>query len=250
MIPKSFEDLPAVMKKPAVRPYYDALSKHRFSLCIKRCFDVLVSMLLIVILSPLILVISAAVKISSPGPVFYRQVRISKYGKEFRIYKFRSMVVDADKIGPLVTTDKDSRITSVGHFIRKTHLDEIPQLFNVFAGDMSFVGTRPEVPKYVGHYTPKMMATLLLPAGVTSLASIYYKDEAELLDSAEDADRVYVEKILPGKMYYNLKSIEEYSFLRGVMGTMFKTVFAVLGKEYKGDYDEKITVSEQETSNK
>ena len=129
MIPKSFEDLPAVMKKPAVRPYYDALSKHRFSLCVKRCFDMLASLMLIIILSPLILGISVAVKISSPGPVFFRQVRISKYGKEFRIYKFRSMIVNADKIGPLVTTDNDSRITGVGHFIRKTHFDEIPQLF-------------------------------------------------------------------------------------------------------------------------
>lgn len=214
MIPKSFEDLPAVMKKPAVRPYYDALSKHRFSLCIKRCFDVLVSMLLIVILSPLILVISAAVKISSPGPVFYRQVRISKYGKEFRIYKFRSMVVDADKIGPLVTTDKDSRITNVGHFIRKTHLDEIPQLFNVFAGDMSFVGTRPEVKKYVDKYTDEMMATLLLPAGITSEASIVYRDEAMLISNSSDADDTYINVVLPEKMKLNLKYLSEYSLFK------------------------------------
>lgn len=214
MIPKSFEDLPAVMKKPAVRPYYDALSKHRFSLCVKRCFDIFASLLMIIILSPLIIGISVAVKISSPGPVFFRQVRISKYGKEFRIYKFRSMIVGADKIGPLVTTDNDSRITGVGHFIRKTHFDEIPQLFNVFAGDMSFVGTRPEVKKYVDKYTDEMMATLLLPAGITSEASIDYRDEAQLISDSSDADSTYINVVLPAKMKLNLKYLSEFSLLK------------------------------------
>ncbi|MBR3355915.1 MAG: sugar transferase [Oscillospiraceae bacterium] len=214
MIPKSFEDLPAVMKKPAVRPYYDALSKHRFSLCVKRCFDIFASLLMIIILSPLIIGISVAVKISSPGPVFFRQVRISKYGKEFRIYKFRSMIVGADKIGPLVTTDNDSRITGVGHFIRKTHFDEIPQLFNVLAGDMSFVGTRPEVKKYVDKYTDEMMATLLLPAGITSEASIDYRDEAQLISDSSDADSTYINVVLPAKMKLNLKYLSEFSLLK------------------------------------
>ena len=214
MIPKSFEDLPAVMKKPAVRPYYDALSKHRFSLCVKRCFDIFASLLMIIILSPLIIGISVAVKISSPGPVFFRQVRISKYGKEFRIYKFRSMIVGADKIGPLVTTDNDSRITGVGHFIRKTHFDEISQLFNVLAGDMSFVGTRPEVKKYVDKYTDEMMATLLLPAGITSEASIDYRDEAQLISDSSDADSTYINVVLPAKMKLNLKYLSEFSLLK------------------------------------
>ena len=198
--------------------------------------DVLLSLLLLILLSPLFLILAIAIKIDSKGPVFYRQERVTQYGKRFRIFKFRSMVVNADK-GSLVTVDNDSRITKVGKFIRKCRLDEICQLIDVFRGTMTFVGTRPEVPKYVSRYTPEMTATLLLPAGVTSLASIYYKDEAELLNSAEDTDKVYVEKILPAKMYYNLKAIEKFGFWRDIK-TMFMTVFAVLGKEYKGDYIE------------
>lgn len=244
-----WEKLPSEMQTEEVRKYYDILAKRKGSLVMQRVFDVVCSLLMLIILSPVFLILAIAIKIDSPGPVFYRQERVTQYGKRFRIHKFRTMVQDADK-GSQVTTNNDSRVTRVGRLIRKCRLDEISQLIDVLQGTMTFVGTRPEVPKYVEHYTPKMMATLLLPAGVTSLASIYYKDEAELLDSAEDTDRVYIEKILPGKMYYNLKSIEEYSFLRGVIGTMFKTVFAVLGKEYKGDYVEEITVSEQETSNK
>ena len=213
MIPKSFEDLPAEMKKPAVRPYFDALSKHRFSLCIKRGFDILISLLLIIILSPLILGISIAVKLSSPGSVFFRQIRISKYGREFKIFKFRSMIENADKIGPLVTTDNDDRITGLGHFLRKTHLDEIPQLFNVFVGDMSFVGTRPEVKKYVEKYTDEMMATLLLPAGITSEASITYRDEAQLISNSTNADETYVNVVLPEKMKLNLKYLTEFSLI-------------------------------------
>ena len=214
MIPRRFDDLPTVMRRPAVRPYFDALSKHRFSLCIKRCFDVIVSVFLIILFSPLLVIISVAVKLSSPGPVFYRQVRISKFGKEFRIFKFRSMVTDADKIGPLVTTDNDSRITGVGRFIRKTHLDEFPQLFNVVAGDMSFVGTRPEVKKYVDMYTDEMMATLLLPAGITSEASISYRDEAQLISNSSNADETYINDVLPEKMKLNLKYLTDFSLIK------------------------------------
>ena len=214
MIPRRFDDLPTVMRRPAVRPYFDALSKHRFSLCIKRCFDVIVSVFLIILFSPLLVIISMAVKLSSPGPVFYRQVRISKFGKEFRIFKFRSMVTDADKIGPLVTTDNDSRITGVGRFIRKTHLDEFPQLFNVVAGDMSFVGTRPEVKKYVDMYTDEMMATLLLPAGITSEASISYRDEAQLISNSSNADETYINDVLPEKMKLNLKYLTDFSLIK------------------------------------
>lgn len=231
-----WEKLPREMQTDEVRKYYDILRKKNFSLFWKRVFDIFVSALMLVILSPLFLVLAIAIKIDSKGPVFYRQERVTQYGKHFKIFKFRSMVVNADK-GSQVTVDQDSRITRMGRLIRKCRLDEVSQLIDVFRGTMTFVGTRPEVPKYVANYTPEMMATLLLPAGVTSLASIYYKDEAELLNGAEDTDRVYVEKILPAKMYYNLKAIEKFGFWRDVK-TMFMTVFAVLGKEYKGDYIE------------
>lgn len=229
-----WEKLPVEMQTEAVRRYYDILKKKRASLFFKRVFDVLVSLTMLIILFPVFLILAIAIKIDSRGPVFYRQVRITQYNKKFRIFKFRSMVQDADK-GSQVTVGNDSRITRVGKLVRKCRLDEISQLIDVLRGKMTFVGTRPEVPKYTEQYTPEMMASLLLPAGVTSLASIYYKDEAELLDAAEDADKVYVEEVLPAKMYYNLKAIENFSFW-GDIKVMFMTVFAVLGKEYKGDY--------------
>ncbi|MBO4950839.1 MAG: sugar transferase [Clostridia bacterium] len=234
MLLKKWEKLPAEMQTEQVREYYDVLKKKRLSLFFKRVFDIVVSFVMLIILSPVFVVLAAAIKIDSKGPVFYRQVRLTQYNKKFRIFKFRSMVQNADK-GSLVTVGEDSRITKVGKFIRKCRLDELCQLIDVLRGTMTFVGTRPEVERYTKQYTPEMMATLLLPAGVTSLASIYYKDEAELLDNAEDADKVYVEDVLPGKMYYNLKAIKEFSFF-GDIKIMFMTVFAVLGKEYKGDY--------------
>lgn len=236
MMLKKWEKLPREMQTDEVRKYYDILKKKRFSLFAKRVFDIVVSLILLVVLSLFFLVLAIAIKIDSKGPVFYRQVRVTQYCKRFRIFKFRSMVQNADR-GSQVTVGNDSRITRVGKVVRKCRLDEISQLIDVLRGTMTFVGTRPEVPKYVDSYTPEMMATLLLPAGVTSLASIYYKDEAEILDGAEDTDKVYVEKVLPAKMYYNLKAIEEFSFWKDI-GTMFKTVFAVLGKEYVGDYEE------------
>lgn len=229
-----WEKLPADMQTEEVREYYDVLRKKRFSLFWKRIFDIFVSAIMLIILSPLFLILAIAIKTDSKGPVFYRQERVTQYGKRFRIFKFRSMVQNADK-GSQVTVDHDSRVTKVGKFIRKLRLDEICQLIDIFRGTMTFVGTRPEVPKYVNEYTPEMKATLLLPAGVTSLASIYYKDEAELLSGAEDTDKTYVEKILPAKMYYNLKEIKNYGFWRDIK-TMFMTVFAVLGKNYEGDY--------------
>ena len=229
-----WDKLPADMQTEEVREYYDVLRKKRFSLFWKRIFDIFVSAIMLIILSPLFLILAIAIKTDSKGPVFYRQERVTQYGKPFRIFKFRSMVQNADK-GSQVTVDHDSRVTKVGKFIRKFRLDEICQLIDIFRGTMTFVGTRPEVPKYVNEYTPEMKATLLLPAGVTSLASIYYKDEAELLSGAEDTDKTYVEKILPAKMYYNLKEIENYGFWRDIK-TMFMTVFAVLGKNYEGDY--------------
>ena len=230
-----WEKLPPEMQTEEVKKYYDILRKKNFSLFWKRVFDIFVSVLMLVVLSPLFLVLAIAIKIDSKGPVFYRQERVTQYGKRFRIHKFRTMVSNADKIGTAVTIENDSRVTKVGRKVRRLRLDELPQLLDVLSGNMSFVGTRPEVSKYVEQYTPEMMATLLVPAGVTSLASIYYKDEAELLNGAEEADKVYVEKILLAKMYYNLKAIEKFGFWRDIK-TMFMTVFAVLGKEYKGNY--------------
>lgn len=225
-----WEALPAAMQTPQVREYYDILSKKRGSLFCKRVFDIVVSAVMLVLLSPVFLVLAFVIKLDSPGPVFYRQVRLTQYGKPFRIFKFRTMVQGADK-GSQVTVGGDSRITRVGRVIRKCRLDEIGQLLDVFRGTMTFVGTRPEVPKYAASYTPEMMATFLLPAGVTSLTSIYYKDEERLLNGAEDSDRVYVEKILPGKMRYNLEGIRSFGFFKDIK-IMGMTFLAMLGKEY------------------
>lgn len=224
---REWNQLPEYMQTDAVRPYYDQLKKKEFSLFLKRIFDIVVSLVLIVLLSPLLLVLSILIVLDSKGGVFYRQERVTQYGRKFRIFKFRTMVADADKIGTQVTVSNDSRITRVGSVIRKYRLDEIPQLFNILLGDMSLVGTRPESTHYVKFYTPEMYATLLLPAGVTSEASIMYKDEADLLDKADDVDKVYIKKVLPGKMRYNLESISNFSFIKEI-GTMFKTVLAVM----------------------
>ena len=229
-----WEKLPVEMQTEEVRKYYDILKKKKIGLFCKRVFDILVSLLLLIVLSPVFLILAIAIKIDSKGPVFYRQVRVTQYGKKFRIFKFRTMVQNADKIGAQVTTVGDSRITRVGKLIRKCRLDELCQLIDVFRGKLTFVGTRPEVPKYVESYSSEMMATLLLPAGVTSETSIYYKDEDELLAGAQDVDKTYVEKILPDKMYFNLKSLEKFGFWRDIK-VMFMTVFAVLGKEYKAN---------------
>lgn len=226
----SWEKLPPQMQTEAVKPYYEILQKKQIGLIFKRLFDIVVSLIMLLILSPVFLVLAIAIKLDTEGPVFYRQVRVTQYGKEFRIFKFRTMVNNADKIGSQVTVGGDSRITRVGKVIRECRLDEIGQLLNILGGSMTFVGTRPEVPKYVEKYTPEMWATLLLPAGVTSEASIRYKDEAALLDAAEDVDATYIQDVLPGKMKYNLRSIQEYSFFKDIE-TMFQTVFAVVDKD-------------------
>ena len=232
MLMKKWDELPKEMQIPEVRKYYDILQKKKCSLILKRGFDITVSAFMLALLSPLFLTLSIAIKLDSKGPVFYRQERITQWNERFRIFKFRSMVQNADKKGTLVTVKGDARVTGMGKIIRKCRLDELSQLIDVLRGTMTFVGTRPEVPKYTAEYTPEMMATLLLPAGVTSLASIYYKDEAELLDAAEDADRVYVKEILPAKMCYNLKAIENFSFF-GDIKVMIMTALAVLGVEFK-----------------
>lgn len=241
-----WEKLPAAMQTNEVRYYYDILKKKQLSLLFKRLFDIFVSFLMLIIFSPVFLLLAIAIKIDSSGKVFYRQVRVTQYGKKFRIHKFRSMVQDADR-GNKITVGNDNRVTRVGKVIRKFRLDEICQLIDILCGTMTFVGTRPEVPKYVDSYSKEMIATLLLPAGVTSEASIYYKDETELLYKVEDTDKAYLEEVLPGKMYYNLKAIERFSFWHDIK-VMFMTVFAVCGKEYHGDYVklEKVSVTNEE----
>ena len=227
MLLRRWEDLPSEMQNEQVRKYYDVLQKRQGRLLIKRGFDIVVSGILLVVLLPIFLMLAVAIKFDSPGPVFFRQIRVTQYNKRFRIFKFRSMIQNAS-VGLQVTVDNDARITRTGKFIRKYRLDEIPQLLDVFRGTMTFVGTRPEVPKYVERYSSEMMATLLLPAGITSRASIYFKDEATILESAEDVDCVYVEQILPQKMKYNLKSIEEFSLLQEIY-LLINTIIKVFG---------------------
>lgn len=229
---KKWEALPGEMQLEEIRPYYDVLNKKKASLVLKRVFDVVLSLSLLIVLSPIIILLSIAIKIDSPGPVFYRQVRITQYGRKFRIHKFRSMCDGADKKGTLVTVGNDSRVTRVGKLVRKCRLDEIAQLIDVLKGDMTFVGVRPEVEKYVDKYKPEWKATFLLPAGVTNLTCIFFKDEDEMLSNVSDADKAYVEDILPIKMKWNLKGIKEFSFWEDIK-LMFMTFFAVLGKEYK-----------------
>lgn len=229
---RKWEDLPDLMRNEEVRPYYEVLEKKRIGLFLKRALDLVGGFILLVVLAVPMAIIAVMIKLDSEGSVFYRQERVTTYGKCFRIHKFRTMVSNADKIGAAVTVGNDSRITKVGAKLRGCRLDELPQVFDLIRGDMSFVGTRPEAVKYVEKYESEYMATLLLPAGITSEASIRYKDEDELLDAADDVDRVYVEDVLPGKMKYNLESIRNFSFL-GEIATMYRTVFAVLGKDYE-----------------
>ena len=199
-------ELPHHMQCEEVKSYYEVLKKKKGALVIKRLFDIVVSSVMLVLVSPILVGIALCIKLDSEGPVFYRQERITTYGKTFRIFKFRTMVVNADRIGALVTTGNDSRITNIGRKIRKCRLDELPQLINILLGDMTFVGTRPEVKKYVDAYTNEMLATLLLPAGVTSLASIKYKDEDEIISKYTSqglsVDEAYIGKVLPDKMVY------------------------------------------------
>lgn len=223
---RNWSELPEWMQIPEVREYYEILSKRKKSLIVKRVFDLVISFILLIIAAAPMMVIAAAIAIDSPGGIFFRQERVTAYGKRFMIHKFRTMVVNADTIGTQVTARNDSRVTKIGKFLRKYRLDELPQLIDILIGDMSFVGTRPEVVKYVKAYTKEMRATLLLPAGVTSEASIRYKDEADLLSGAEDVDRIYIEKVLPGKMEYNLESIRRFGLFRELK-TMIRTVIAV-----------------------
>ena len=225
------------MQIDEVRPYWERLRKKNFSLFWKRVFDITVSGLVLLLILPFFLIIAIAIKIDSRGPVFYRQERVTQYGKHFRIFKFRSMVTGADKKGSLVTTNNDARVTRVGKFIRKCKIDEMSQLIDIFRGTMTFIGTRPEVPKYVDQYKPEYRATLLLPAGVSSTASIIFKNENEMLDKADNADKTYLDEILPIKMKYNLVDIKKYGYWRDIK-ICFMTVFGVMGKKYQEKVNE------------
>lgn len=229
---RTWNQLPENMRCEAVKPYYRYLMKHKSSIRIKRALDFVLSVILAVALSPVMAVLAVCIKLDSKGPVFYRQERITQYGEIYRIFKFRTMVADADKKGPAITQSDDNRITRIGKVLRKCRLDEIPQLFNIIKGEMSFVGTRPEVKKYVDEYTDEMKATLLLPAGLTSRSSIAYKDEDEVMDeylskTGESVDEVYVKYILPEKMKYNLQYLKAFSVC-GDLKVMIDTVIAVL----------------------
>ena len=222
-----WESLPKNMQNDEVRPYYDSLRDKKLSLFMKAIFDRTVAFIMLIVLLPVFILLALLIKVDSPGEVFFRQERVTKYGRKFRIHKFRTMVANAEKLGTQVTTKSDMRVTKIGHKLRGCRLDELPQLIDILQGNMSFVGTRPEVTKYVEQYTPEMLATLLLPAGVTSEASIEYKDEERLLSDAENADKTYVEVVLPQKMEWNLNSLKEFSFL-GDIKTIIKTVGAVV----------------------
>lgn len=227
----NWNELPDYMRNDSVKPYYDLLRKKKISLFFKRVFDVVIGLMVLVIFAIPMLFVAVMIKLDSEGPVFNRQERVTTNGKHFKIYKFRTMINNAEKIGTSITADNDSRITKVGRKLRKFRIDELPQVFDVLSGNMSFVGTRPEAVKYVEKYTEEYFATLLLPAGITSEASIRYKDEAKLLKITDDLDRTYMEEVLPEKMKYNLQSIKNFNFF-GEIVTMFRTIFAVLGKEY------------------
>lgn len=228
---RKWEDLPAFMRCPEVRKYYDILAGNKGGLILKRGFDMTMATFMLAVLAIPMSIMAVLIKMDSPGPIFYRQERITAYGKKFKIHKFRTMVDNADKMGASVTAGDDERITRIGYKIRRLRIDEIPQLIDVIKGDMSFVGARPEAEKYVKAYKPEYYATLLMPAGITSEASVRYKDEEKLLSVADDIDRVYIESILPEKMKWNLRSMEKNSF-SGDLLTLFRTVLAVMGKEY------------------
>lgn len=216
------------MQTEEVKKYYDILNSKKGYLIAKRIFDFTLSLVMSVVLLPFIVLVGIMIKIDSPGKIFFLQKRVTTNGKVFKIFKFRTMKKNSEKLSG-VTVDNDPRITKLGKYLRKFRIDEIPQIFNILTGDLSFVGARPESVKYVKEYSPEMYATLLMPAGVTSPASILFKDEAELLKGAQDPDETYVKDILPKKMAYNLEYIENCSLLYDIK-VMFKTVIAVIKK--------------------
>ena len=226
---RDWDALPDFMRVPEVRPYYDILKQKQLSLLLKRIFDFVCAIGLFLVLAIPLAILAVWIKLDSEGPVFYRQERVTAYGKRFRIHKFRTMVNNADKMGAAVTVTGDVRITKAGQKLRDLRLDELPQVFDVLNGNMSFVGTRPEVAKYVDKYQPEYYATLLLPAGIMSETALRFKDEAALLNSAKDIDKVYVEQVLPRKMKWNLQHIKHFSFA-GDIATMVRSFLLMIGK--------------------
>ena len=213
MLTRNITKLPGVFQTEPVLQYYLILRGKCGYLWIKRGLDILISLLLLLILSPLLLLTALLVKCTSRGPVFYRQERVGKNGKSFWILKFRTMVKNADHMGaPITVGNRDSRITVIGHVLRASRIDEFPQFINVLKGDMSIIGARPEVPRYVREYTPEMYATLLLAPGMTGVASIVYRQESELLADQKNPENYYIQEILPKKMAINLKYLKSISF--------------------------------------
>lgn len=195
----------------------------------KRLFDIVASGCGLIVLSPVFLILAIWIKLDSPGPVFYRQVRVGRGNKDFRIFKFRSMRVGSDK-GSLVTIGgHDPRITRSGYFIRKFKLDEFPQLINVFVGDMSLVGPRPEVRHYVDYWTPEQMHVLDVRPGITDPASIKFRNENELMEQAEDTEKYYIEVIMQEKIKLYLEYVQNHSFL-GDIGLIFKTFWVIVSE--------------------
>lgn len=227
---RRWNELPGVMRTREVRKYYNIIKKRQMSLKIKRLFDIVVASIMLMFLAVPMLVIAVCIKLDSRGPVFFRQERVTQYGRIFRIYKFRTMVVDAPKLGASVTVDNDDRITRIGKVLRKIRADEFPQVFNIINGDMTLVGTRPEVPEYVKKYTKEMYATLLLPAGLTSRTSIAYKDEDKILAGAADPDEAYVKEVLPAKMKYNLEALKKFGFVEDCR-VLWDTFTSVTGND-------------------
>lgn len=232
----TYQELPENMKNNEIKEYWGLLKTKRFSLALKRIFDIIVSLLILIVLSPFFLLLALAVKLDSKGPVFYRQVRVGRYNQDFKIFKFRTMVQDADRVGPPLTVGDDPRVTRVGRFIRKLRLDEFSQILNVLGGSMSLVGPRPEVRKYVDAYTPEYMATLLIRPGITASSSIAFKDEDKILNFGGDPERIYVEQILPPKMDLNLKYLRNIGLCNDIK-VLFQTVGAVFLRH--GEEEEK-----------
>ncbi|MCL4121008.1 UNVERIFIED_CONTAM: hypothetical protein GTU68_044230 [Idotea baltica] len=193
----------------------------------KRLFDFTFSFLGLLLIFPLLLLIAIAIKVTSKGSIFYKQVRVGKNNKDFNIFKFRTMKLNADKQGLLTVGGRDSRITSVGYYLRKYKLDELPQLINVFIGNMSFVGPRPEVRNYVNYYSENQLKVLKVKPGITDLASIQFRNENELLSKASDPNQFYIDKIMPKKIEINLKYLENRSLIKDII-VIFKTFRAIL----------------------
>lgn len=230
MYVKQFEKLPPDLQKSEIRPYFDYLQTRKGSLIAKRVLDIFVALLVLTVLSPIMLISAILVKLTTKGPLFYLQERVGLYGKPFHIYKFRTMVVDADKIGAQITVgERDPRITKVGHILRTTRIDEFPQMLNVLKGDMTIIGTRPEVPRYVKEYSDEMKATLLMQPGASGGASIAYRYENEMLKDKEDPEQYYIDAILPDKMQINLDYLKKFSIWQDLW-LMCRTVGCVFHK--------------------